>query len=199
MAVEKPFKSASFDRSQSNSVFISYASEDFEDAKRLYVDLKNADFDPWLDKENILPGQDWDNEIRDTIKSCRYIIMLFSSHLVKRISYIQKELKDAILEQQNFPPSLVFIIPARLDSCEIPYRELGRIQYVDLFPNWTEGFGKIQKSLNIPKTAKEENKEGVGKLHQKIANSVAKLESTISPEKVLMPFRGEKQFFVGRD
>jgi tetratricopeptide (TPR) repeat protein len=198
MAVEKPFKSTSFNRRQSKSVFISYASEDSEAARRLYRDLKNTGIDPWLDKENILPGQNWDNEIRDAIKSCRYIIILFSSHLVEKISYVQKELKDAILEQQNFPPSLVFIIPARLDSCEIPYRELEKIQYVDLFPNWVEGFERIQKSLKISKTAIGKNDEQMSNLRQKMSNSVSEMESKISPEKSLMPFKGEKQFFVGR-
>ena len=147
MAVEKPSGSSSYDRSQSDSVFISYASEDFAAAKRLYRSLKDAGFNPWLDKENILPGQNWDSEIRDAIKSCRHIIILFSANLVGKIGYVQRELKEAILEQQNFPPSLVFIIPARLDNCKIPYRELDKIQYVDLFPDWTRGFEKMRKSL----------------------------------------------------
>jgi hypothetical protein len=42
---------------QNTQVFISYAREDIRAAKRLYEDLKNAGLRPWLDKTNILGGQ----------------------------------------------------------------------------------------------------------------------------------------------
>ena len=85
--------------------------------------MRKEGYNPWLDKKSILPGQNWDNEIKKAIKTCRYIIILFSSNLVDKISYIQKELKDAIREQQNFPESFIFIIPARLDDSEISYED----------------------------------------------------------------------------
>jgi len=45
-------------------IFISYAREDYDVAKRLFDSLKSvAELDPWLDKENLLPGVDWENEI----------------------------------------------------------------------------------------------------------------------------------------
>ncbi len=37
-------------------VFISYAKEDYETAKRLYDDLKEAGAEPWLDDEDLLSG-----------------------------------------------------------------------------------------------------------------------------------------------
>lgn len=33
-------------------IFISYAREDVEAARRLYRDLKNAELNPWLDEES---------------------------------------------------------------------------------------------------------------------------------------------------
>jgi hypothetical protein len=42
-------------KSQENTVFISYASEDFQQADRLYKDLRNAGLNPWLNKYNLLP------------------------------------------------------------------------------------------------------------------------------------------------
>ncbi len=39
-------------------VYISYAHEDYEIAKRLYDDLKDLpNVKPWLDDEDIIPGQ----------------------------------------------------------------------------------------------------------------------------------------------
>jgi len=38
-------------------VFISYASDNSDKARRLYNDLTEAGIDPWLDRESILPGR----------------------------------------------------------------------------------------------------------------------------------------------
>jgi hypothetical protein len=54
-------------KSLENTVFISYAREDSGAAKRLQQDLKDAGLNPWLDKEEILPGQNWQNQIEHTI------------------------------------------------------------------------------------------------------------------------------------
>jgi hypothetical protein len=40
-------------------VFICYAREDKEIAKKLYYDLKHSGIEPWIDMENLLPGQKW--------------------------------------------------------------------------------------------------------------------------------------------
>ena len=64
------------------AVFISYAREDSDSAERLYNELKKTGFKPWLDKYNIIAGQDWKEEIMDAIEnSSRYFIPLFSSFL----------------------------------------------------------------------------------------------------------------------
>jgi hypothetical protein len=52
---------------------------------------------------------------------------------------VQKELKYAIEVLDEFPESQIFVIPCRLDDCEIPYDKLKDIEYVDLFPNWEDG------------------------------------------------------------
>jgi len=56
---------------QEKTVFISYAREDSNAAKSLYEDLKKANLNPWLDKESILPGQNWESEIGKAIKNSR--------------------------------------------------------------------------------------------------------------------------------
>ncbi|MER5175164.1 MAG: toll/interleukin-1 receptor domain-containing protein [Candidatus Nitrosocosmicus sp.] len=177
---------SSYDRRNSNSIFISYATEDLDSAIKIYKDLKEKGFNPWLDKENILPGQNWDNEIKKAIKSCRHVVILLSSNLVKKISYIQKELKDAIREQQNFPESSIFIIPARLDECNISYQDLQNIQYVDLYPDWNDGLQKILNSLNRSNLHKKEadydnNNINMHKIKDKASNSVENIESKKNP------------------
>ena len=49
-------------------VFISYAREDLEFARRLYKHLLNFGLKPWLDKESLLPGERWKPAIKNAIQ-----------------------------------------------------------------------------------------------------------------------------------
>jgi hypothetical protein len=74
--------------------FSSAARQDSDAALRLYEDLKTrTDLKPWLDKKDLLPGQNWDIEIRKAIKNSRYFIALFSSTSVQKRGYVHKEFK----------------------------------------------------------------------------------------------------------
>jgi hypothetical protein len=55
-------------KSQVKTVFISYAREDSDAAKRLQKDLKNAGLNPWLDKKCLIVGQNWKISIKKAIK-----------------------------------------------------------------------------------------------------------------------------------
>jgi hypothetical protein len=133
----------------SKTVFISYAREDSESSERFYKDLKNGGLIPWRDKDVINPGQKWQIAIRKAIKSSRYFIPLFSSQSVEKIGYVQKEFKYAIDNYDQFPESDIYIIPVRLDNCDIPFEKLEGIQYVDLFPNWDNGIKQILESIGV--------------------------------------------------
>ena len=94
-------------------MFISYAREDFNAASRFYNQLRAAGLNPWLDKVSILPGQNWDKEIRNAIKNSRYFLSLNSLSSVQKIGFVQKELKNALERQEYFPESAVYLIPIR--------------------------------------------------------------------------------------
>lgn len=135
---------------ENNIVFISYARQDSGAASRLYDDLKaHADLRPWLDKKDLLPGQNWNFEIRKAIKNSRYFIALFSSTSVQKRGYIQKEFKFALDVLDEFPEGEIFAIPARLDNCQIPYEKFMGIERVDLFPDWNEGVQRLLRTFKI--------------------------------------------------
>jgi hypothetical protein len=145
------------------TVFISYAHEDAIDAERLSRDLKNVGVITWRDKDSIRAGENWKLAISKAIKNSRYFIPLFSSKSVGKIGYVHKEFKYAIDVLENYPPSEIFIIPVRLDNCEIPYERLESIHYADLFPDWNKGIKQILDSMeiDIKKQEKEiQEKEG---------------------------------------
>jgi hypothetical protein len=52
-------------------VFLCHAHPDAEKVRALYARLKADGVDAWLDKENIIPGQDWELEIRKAMNEMR--------------------------------------------------------------------------------------------------------------------------------
>jgi len=162
-------------------IFISYAREDAEAAKRMYADIKHAGGIPWFDQEDLLPGQNWELEIGHAIRRCSYFIAIISERSSNKSGYIQKELRKAldILEEQ--PPNAIYIIPARIDCSEPLHPALDKIHRVDLFPSWEEGLKKILKSLGLPTDSKTSekinhslltwpsNEEAISKIREKAA------------------------------
>ena len=74
-------------------VFISYASEDGHQARRLSEGLDRAGFEVWLDKERLEGGDRWDTTIEQAIDQSDYVLVLQSRALVaKADSYVNKEI-----------------------------------------------------------------------------------------------------------
>ncbi len=164
MNAKKPSFSSSYDGIQSKSVFISYAKEDFDEAKKLYAELRAAGLDPWLDKESLLAGTNWQRGIKNAIDNSMYFIPLLSSNSVKARGFVQKEFKFALEKLEEIPESDIFVIPARLDDCNIPYDKLKDLHYIDLFPSWEKGIEKILQTTGMM--------EEIGKFG---ANPIAKI------------------------
>jgi hypothetical protein len=145
-AAKKSAKPLILDKSivEGSKIFISYAREDLEHAERMYQDLKNEGFNPWLDTENLLPGQDWKSLIKKEIKNCRFFIALLSSNSITKRGYCQKELGEAL---ETVPDSGIFLIPVRLDNCKPSNEKLNQIHRVDIWLDWDEGMKKIIKAM----------------------------------------------------
>jgi hypothetical protein len=133
------------------NIFISYAREDQDIALRLYSDFMSAGLKPWIDKENLLPGQNWKQTITKAIAESSYFIALLSTNSVSKKGYIQKELKIAFDVWSELPPSTIFIIPVRIEDCEPLYDELLHLHWADLFPSYEKGLEKILQVLQPEK------------------------------------------------
>ncbi len=130
-------------------VFISYAREDKPTARRIYADLKRIGANPWLDKESILPGQDWERAIRTAIRESSYFIALISENSVGKRGYVQKELRIALDFLDEFPPDDIFVIPVRMDDSKPRHERLKRLHWVDLFPSYEDALERVCKSLGL--------------------------------------------------
>ncbi len=124
-------------------VFISYAREDAPAAERLFESLSKSGFQPWLDKECILPGQRWEVAIDSAIRGCRFFLALLSRQSLTKTGYVQKEVRKALEVLQLYPASGVFLVPARLEECQPTDETLRALQWVDLFPDWDRGAERI--------------------------------------------------------
>ncbi len=124
-------------------VFLCHAHNDKEDVKALYVRLVEDGVDAWLDKEKLLPGQDWELEIRKAVRESDVIVVCLSSQF-NDAGFRQKEVRLALDTAMEKPEGEIFIIPARLEVCE-SLESLRKWHWVDLFED--NGYGMLIRAL----------------------------------------------------
>jgi hypothetical protein len=127
-------------------IFLCHSSGDKPQVKALHDFLLKSGAAPWLDSEQLLPGQDWNLEINKALDDSDVILLCLSKKSVDKEGYVQREMRIALDRALEMPEGRIFLIPARLEECELPYR-LQSYQWVDLFT--AEGMDKLVKSLNI--------------------------------------------------
>ena len=132
-------------------IFISYSRLDEPQAMKLYESLSKQGFSPWLDKVSLLPGQTWEDEIKNAIQKSSFVILLLSKNSLDRQGYFHKEIRLALDVLETIPPGKIFLIPARLDSCEMP-RYLSTLQWADLFRDWEGEFRKMLSAIYSQRT-----------------------------------------------
>jgi hypothetical protein len=125
-------------------VFLCHSSGDKEQVRDLYRRLHRDGFEPWLDEADILPGQDWDGAIRRAIRESFYVVVCLSKNSITKRGYVQKEIKHALDVADEHDEGSIFLIPVRLEPCQVPAR-LGRRQWVDLFA--TDGYERLLAAL----------------------------------------------------
>jgi hypothetical protein len=127
-------------------IFISYARKDFAKAHLIYSRLKQEEFSPWIDKEDIIPGQDWELEIEKAIKECNFFLACLSKYSISKEGYVQKELKKGLEMWDRQPEGRVYLIPIRLDKCKVPKR-FENIEYCNLFR--PDGIKQLIRSIRV--------------------------------------------------
>jgi TIR domain-containing protein len=130
-----------------SKVFVAYVQEDAAAAERLFEDLEACGFDPWLDRRKLLPGQNWPRSIEEAIGTSDFFLACFSNRSVKKKGGFQAEIRYALDCTQRIPLDQIFLIPARLDACSVPFRIQAETQYVDLFPDWSRGVRRMVTAM----------------------------------------------------
>jgi TIR domain len=128
-------------------VFLAYAEEDRAEVKRLFAALQKAGFEPWMDQEKLLPGQNWPRAIERAIDLSEFFIGCFSRRSVAKRGHFQCELEYALALASRVPAEEIFFLPVRLNDCEVPRDISRKVQHVDLFPDWDRGVGELLKAM----------------------------------------------------
>jgi len=114
-------------------VFLCHASQDKPVVRELYRRLKTEDWiDPWLDEEKLTLGQHWTTAIEDALHNADVVIIFLSHNSVRKEGFVQRELNYAWEISLEKPRDAIFLIPFRLDDCQIP-RYLSSKQWGDYF------------------------------------------------------------------
>jgi hypothetical protein len=129
----------------SSMVFLCHSAGDKERVRELYRSLTADDIKCWFDEEDLLPGQDWDYQIRKAMRASRHVVVCLSKSSVTKTGYVQKELRRALDLADEQPEGSTFVIPVRLEECEVPDR-LRRWQWVDLFDK-SRGYERLRVAL----------------------------------------------------
>ena len=124
--------------------FLCHASGDKAAVRELYGRLRHQGVDPWLDSENLLPGQEWEREISAAVRSSDVIVVCLSQKSIAKTGFVQKELKHALDVAAEQPEGSIFIVPACFEACDVP-ESLRRWQWVNLFEK--NGFERLVRAL----------------------------------------------------
>jgi hypothetical protein len=124
--------------------FLCHASDDKPMVERLYNRLYEDGINPWLDKAKLLPGQDWKLEIARVVRNSDVVLVCLSHRAVNKIGFVQKEIKWALDVADEQPEGSIFIIPVKLEECEVPER-LRQWQWLNLYEE--NGYDRLLLAL----------------------------------------------------
>jgi formylglycine-generating enzyme required for sulfatase activity len=136
----------------SSRVFLAHASEDKPAVRRLYQELKARGFEPWLDEEDLVGGQNWKVEIPKAIEGAGVFLACLSRHSIAKMGYVQNEFRLALNALAQRPQEQIYLIPVRLEECKVPElrnpdlgTSIGDHHWVNLFADG--GLDRLARAL----------------------------------------------------
>src|SRR5215831_948307 len=120
-------------------VFLCHSSGDKEFVRDLYRRLRIDGFKPWLDEKDLIPGQEWQEEIPAAVRASEVVVVCLSRASITKEGYLQREIREALNVADEKLEGTIFIIPVRMEEVEVPKR-LSKWQWADFFAR-TDGHG----------------------------------------------------------
>jgi hypothetical protein len=127
------------------TLYLSYAREDEKQVQELYDRLSAAGFKPWTVARDVQPGADWAALSMEAIRRSDFFLAILSGHTAGQSGFIAQELDAALDVKSRKPADEVYLIPVRLEECDVPER-LGTILWIDLFKE--DGWDRLLGALS---------------------------------------------------
>lgn len=124
--------------------FLCHANIDKSKVKFIYDKLIDDGIDAWIDEKNLLPGQNWREEIPKAIQNSDVVIVFLSKVSISKSGYRHKETLDALEKMKEQPEGTIFLIPALLEPCTVPER-MKNYTWVNLYE--PEGYERLLAAL----------------------------------------------------
>ncbi len=106
---------------QQTRIFLSYARKDVAEANNLYSILKRYGYSPWQDHKDLTGGRDWLEEISEVVNSCVFFLACLSQNAIdKQTGGLVQEIGEVLDIVKRQRKGSIFILPARLESVELP-------------------------------------------------------------------------------
>ncbi len=99
------------------AVFLSYASQDAEDAQRICEALRAAGIEVWFDQSELRGGDAWDASIRRQVRECALFVPVVSKSTEARSEgYFRLEWKLAVDRSHLMADDQRFLLPVVVDG-----------------------------------------------------------------------------------
>ncbi len=129
------------------SVFFLYSSMDRDKVEKVYSQSVEIGLKPWMDVKELVMGMDWRKEIQKAMRNCDLVFIFLSGSAISREGYFQQEIRQALELVNEKPEDELFILPIRLDNCDIPKSLQGYI-YTDFSESPKNGWKELLRSIN---------------------------------------------------
>jgi TolB-like protein/Tfp pilus assembly protein PilF len=101
----------------SRAIFLSYASQDAEPARRICEALRAAGLEIWFDQSALRGGDAWDASIRRQIKECALFMPVISANTQAREEgYFRREWNLAVNRTLDMADDRTFLLPVVIDA-----------------------------------------------------------------------------------
>lgn len=102
---------------RAGAIFLSYASQDTEPARRIAEDLRQAGLEVWFDQSELRGGDAWDALIRRHVKECALFVPIVSANTESRSEgYFRLEWKLAVDRSHLLADDRTFLMPVVVDD-----------------------------------------------------------------------------------
>ena len=99
------------------AVFLSYASQDADAARKICDALRAAGIEVWFDQSEFVGGDAWDLKIRGQISSCALFVPVISAATQARLEgYFRIEWKLAAQRTHAMAEEKPFLLPLVIDA-----------------------------------------------------------------------------------